>query len=538
MSKKFLSLMLTLMMLFTCIPAGIFAEGEEEVVVEPIPVVDVTPAPVEDEQPEPAPAPAPADETPADEPAAPADEPAADEPAAPAEEPADEPEAVEDPETADEPEAVEEPAEEDEEPETADEQVADAFQSGLVTLTAGDVYTTDRLKKSAGTLNQNATVYAVERVQGEGEIDANDVIKVALNVEGEILVAYVKAARLTWLTEDQADAYAKEDHEDAVDYRGVKLDPVNFTAAVEEAAPAEATPNPVEETPEPEEEMPVQTAEAAALAATASPEVAYVTAAQTAQFTATADNAEGTVTYQWQYSADNGTTWKTLGGTSSKTDTLRINATDTYLGWQFRCLVTAENGSAATNAVHYVRPAVIATASPEVAELTATQQAVFTVTTEYATGTISYQWQYSADEGANWRTLGGTSSKTDTLTINAIDAYLTWQFRCLVTAENGSAASNAVHFVRPTGFIEDYGTYTITYTILENGNVSVTGYTGNADTITIPTNPRTGYTVTEIGEEAFMGNTSLVSITLPNTVTAIRARAFKGCVNLGTMNTH
>ncbi len=66
--------------------------------------------------------------------------------------------------------------------------------------------------------------------------------------------------------------------------------------------------------------------------------------------------------------------------------------------------------------------------------------------------------------------------------------------------------------------------------------MSVVSYTGSATAITIPANPREGYTVTEIGEEAFMGNTALVSIDLPDTVTAIRARAFKGCTSLSQMN--
>ena len=41
--------------------------------------------------------------------------------------------------------------------------------------------------------------------------------------------------------------------------------------------------------------------------------------------------------------------------------------------------------------------------------------------------------------------------------------------------------------------------------------------------------------VCDIGEEAFMNNTTLTSIKLPGTITIIRARAFKGCTSLSEM---
>ncbi len=49
------------------------------------------------------------------------------------------------------------------------------------------------------------------------------------------------------------------------------------------------------------------------------------------------------LSYQWQY--NNGSGWKTSNGTGAQTDTLTINAKATYNGWQYRCVVTGENGS-------------------------------------------------------------------------------------------------------------------------------------------------------------------------------------------------
>ena len=45
-----------------------------------------------------------------------------------------------------------------------------------------------------------------------------------------------------------------------------------------------------------------------------------------------------------------------------------------------------------------------------------------------------------------------------------------------------------------------------------------------------------GMPVTEIGDEAFLNNSALTSITVPQTVERIGARAFKGCTRLQEMN--
>ena len=182
----------------------------------------------------------------------------------------------------------------------------------------------------------------------------------------------------------------------------------------------------------------------------------------------------------------------------------------------------------------------IVTASPETLEVEEGKVAEFTAAVEGAKGTPKYQWEVSTDGGENWVATGTTGNKTATMRININASRYDWLFRCTVTADNGTVSSNVVKAIKPiiTTFTEEYGTYTITYTILDNGtDVSVTTFDGSATFVTIPTNPRDGYTVTEIGEEVFMGK-GIVSIDLPNTITIIHARAFKNCSNLSAMNTH
>lgn len=78
-----------------------------------------------------------------------------------------------------------------------------------------------------------------------------------------------------------------------------------------------------------------------------SPLAALVTAGQTASFTAAASGMP-VPTYQWQVSADAGTTWNEIPGADSATCSLTAAGTDN--GKQFRCVATNSAGSANSRA--------------------------------------------------------------------------------------------------------------------------------------------------------------------------------------------
>ncbi|MCD8206659.1 MAG: leucine-rich repeat protein, partial [Bacteroidales bacterium] len=59
----------------------------------------------------------------------------------------------------------------------------------------------------------------------------------------------------------------------------------------------------------------------------------------------------------------------------------------------------------------------------------------------------------------------------------------------------------------------------------------VTGYNGTADTLEIPSKYK-GKTVTKIQHDAFMDNTDLISVTIPDTVRVIKYNAFRNCTSL------
>ena len=204
--------------------------------------------------------------------------------------------------------------------------------------------------------------------------------------------------------------------------------------------------------------------------------------------------------------------------------------------YQYRCKVTADNGPEYSEVVCVIKPAVLTVSvDPVTVEAEIGETVVFTATAENAKGTVGYQWEYRTTEEGEWKNCTFTGNKTASLSVLVKEVRYPYQYRCKVTDENGSAYSDIVSISRlPYFTIED-----VKYLILEDRvSLRIVSYEGNSSTVIIPQAPKEGYIVTEVGADAFAGNTSLTSITLPNTITVIGARAFKGCTNLSSMNTH
>ena len=104
-------------------------------------------------------------------------------------------------------------------------------------------------------------------------------------------------------------------------------------------------------------------------------------------------------------------------------------------------------------------------------------------------------------------------------------------WRCVVTGTNGIVVySDAVHLL-PTTIIDGE----VQYIQITATTVKLVAYNGSSSSVLIPDTVE-GMKVTEIGEGAFENNTTLESIDLPDSITVIGKRAFKGCSNLSEMN--
>ena len=115
-------------------------------------------------------------------------------------------------------------------------------------------------------------------------------------------------------------------------------------------------------------------------------------------------------------------------------------------------------------------------------------------------------------------------------------------FRCVLTGTDGTTEYTNVVRIENANIVSEPFVFKI---IEGTNNLTLIAYTGNASNVEVPGSVN-GMTVTEIGvspladgeKGVFEGNTTLTSIKLPNTITAIREKSFKGCTNLSTMTTY
>ncbi len=70
--------------------------------------------------------------------------------------------------------------------------------------------------------------------------------------------------------------------------------------------------------------------------------------------------------------------------------------------------------------------------------------------------------------------------------------------------------------------------------ITNNGGITITKYIGPVGDVTIP-DTITGLPVTAIGPDAFVNETNMARVTIPNSVTTIGGRAFQSCTNLSNI---
>ena len=161
-------------------------------------------------------------------------------------------------------------------------------------------------------------------------------------------------------------------------------------------------------------------------------------------YKATVTNAAGAVEYAWQRSGNGGQSWVATSLPGYNTDTLSFPANEARLAYQYRVAVTDENGTWYSNGVKVelvVRPAVAVSANK--ASAVPGQMVTFTSAVKDTTGALKYQWQKSED-GNSWTSTALDGCNTDALSFAATEARLAYQYRLVVTDENGKWYSNAV----------------------------------------------------------------------------------------------
>ena len=168
-----------------------------------------------------------------------------------------------------------------------------------------------------------------------------------------------------------------------------------------------------------------------------------VTVGQTATF-AVVVSGTAPLSYQWQRSNDNGTTWNAVSGsTNSSCTTTACAASDNAA--RFRCTATNSAGSATSNiaalTVNSATNAPAITTQPLNVAVSAGQTATFVVAAS-GTALISFQWQRSNNSAATWTAISGATSASYT-TAATVATDNGAQFRCTATNAVGAATSSA-----------------------------------------------------------------------------------------------
>ncbi len=157
----------------------------------------------------------------------------------------------------------------------------------------------------------------------------------------------------------------------------------------------------------------------------------------TAQFTVVGTGS-GTLTYQWQRNSVNLSNGGRFSGVT--TATLTVSDVSQTEVTNYRCVVTGQCGSATSATANLtLKAATSITQHPASASVAREATVQFSAA---ATGenTISYQWQKDGGNLSNGGRFSGVTTPTLTITdVKSTDAGL---YRCVATAECGSAASN------------------------------------------------------------------------------------------------
>ena len=255
----------------------------------------------------------------------------------------------------------------------------------------------------------------------------------------------------------------------------------------------------------------------------------------------TSDNDAGDITYQWQVSITNGSSWSDVSeGTGGTTTTYTTpTLTQAYDEYQYRCVLscagaTSIPSNAATLQVETVT--VVVSSQPSPATVDEGQTATFTtlggVTMAPVGGnaasssfevdqfdtpagggggaegqsshtpSVTYQWEKSDDGGGNWSTLGGATSASYTTGLTTYADDHNDQYRCVISAVGAAspATTNAVAL-----------TVQRTFSITSQPS-NVTANEGQTGTFTVVTQSSSG-TVTYQWERSDDGGANYSNVT-------------------------
>ena len=178
-----------------------------------------------------------------------------------------------------------------------------------------------------------------------------------------------------------------------------------------------------------------------------------------------------TVTYQWEKSDDGGSNWSTLGGaTSNSYTTGACTYADDHLD-KYRCVLSAVGAADVTTSAGSVvvfRTYSI-TAQPSNPTANEGATASFSISTTSSSGTPTYQWERSDDNGSNYTTVAGATnaSYTTPTLVHANDDED--RYRCVVSLAGSLEELNGTPIVSNHGLLTVLRVITISQQPVDTG---------------------------------------------------------------------
>lgn len=219
---------------------------------------------------------------------------------------------------------------------------------------------------------------------------------------------------------------------------------------------------------------------------TKQPVNASVNCGSNAKFSVTAECSNYDINYQWQFSSDNGVTWKNSGVTGNKTNTITVPVTYDLNGRIFRCIVTAGEKELITDSVKLTAKPVVS-ANPKSVSSNVGDAASFAIKSRSTVA--KYQWEISKDGGKTWALSKLSGYDTVSISIASVPVtYNGFMFRCKVTngtwTEYSTAATLTVLptvIAEPEDLTEYYGNIAKFYFKVSGPNLTYQWQVKNAN---------------------------------------------------------
>ena len=146
------------------------------------------------------------------------------------------------------------------------------------------------------------------------------------------------------------------------------------------------------------------------------------------------------LSYQWQFSKDNGSSWYDWSGKTSAS--MAVTASATNNGCLYRCVVKNSAGSVNSNSARLTvtdsKPVILV--QPKAASVAQGGSTTFKVVA-WGSG-LTYQWQYKKANESTWHSWSGKTSAT--LTVTGSSTNKGCLYRCVVKNSYGSVTSSEV----------------------------------------------------------------------------------------------